>query len=107
MNFFAFFLGASIGLLSWSFLTRFSYAVHDVTHKITLASKLSAQTQCPKWSSTFQKNVVVGYGGSHRLARGFRGNLLAFCALGFVPTVPCVALWGRDNNSKFHRIHHH
>jgi hypothetical protein len=40
MNFFALFLGATIGLLSWSFLTRFSYAVHDATNKTTLAAKL-------------------------------------------------------------------
>ena len=40
MNIFALFLGASIGLLGWSFLTRFSYAVHDATNKTNLATKL-------------------------------------------------------------------
>jgi hypothetical protein len=40
MNIIALFLGASIGLLGWSFLTRFSYAVHDATNKINLATKL-------------------------------------------------------------------
>jgi hypothetical protein len=40
MNIFAVLLGASIGLLSWSFLTRFSYAVHDATNKTNLATKL-------------------------------------------------------------------
>jgi hypothetical protein len=40
MNFFGLLRGASIGLLSWSFLTRFSYAVHDATNKTTLATKL-------------------------------------------------------------------
>ena len=41
MNIFAIFLGATIGLLGWSFLMRFSYAVHDVTNKTSLATKLS------------------------------------------------------------------
>jgi len=40
MTIFALFLGASIGLLGWSFLTRFSYAVHDATNKTNLATKL-------------------------------------------------------------------
>jgi hypothetical protein len=41
MNIFALLLGTSIGLLSWSFLARLSYAVHDVTSKTSLATKLS------------------------------------------------------------------
>lgn len=42
MNIFALLLGASTGLLVWSFLARFSYAVHDATNKTNLATKLGA-----------------------------------------------------------------
>jgi len=37
----AMFLGAILGLLSWSFLTRFSFAIHDAINKTNLATKLS------------------------------------------------------------------
>lgn len=40
MDIIALFLGAFIGLIGWSTLTRFSYAIHDVTHKTSLATKL-------------------------------------------------------------------
>lgn len=40
MNIIALFLGATIGLLGWSSLTHFSYAIHDVTHKTNLVTKL-------------------------------------------------------------------
>ena len=40
MDIIALFLGAFIGLIGWSTLTRFSYAIHDVTHKTDLATKL-------------------------------------------------------------------
>lgn len=40
MNIFAIFLGATIGLLGWSFLTRLSYAIHDAANKADLATKL-------------------------------------------------------------------
>ena len=74
MNFFAFFLGASIGLLSWSFLTRFSYAVHDVTHKITLASKLSA----PNGRALFKKMLWWATGVAIVWLGGFGGACLHF-----------------------------
>ena len=40
MDIIALFLGAFIGLIGWSTLTRFSYAIHDVTHKTNLVTKL-------------------------------------------------------------------
>jgi hypothetical protein len=42
MNVIALFFGAMIGLVAWSRLTRLSYAVHDATSKVNLATKLSA-----------------------------------------------------------------
>ena len=41
MNIIALFLGTSMGLLGWSFLTRFSYAIHDAANETNLAIKLS------------------------------------------------------------------
>ena len=40
MSIIALFLGATIGMLCWSSLTHFSYAIYDVTHKTNLVTKL-------------------------------------------------------------------
>ena len=74
MNFFAFFLGASIGLLGWSFLTRLSYAVHDVTHKTSLATKLSA----PNGRALFKKMLWWATGAAVVWLVAFGGACLHF-----------------------------
>ncbi|AHX16173.1 hypothetical protein CH75_05935 [Dyella jiangningensis] len=40
MDIIATFLGAFIGVLGWSLLARFSFAIYDTTHKVSLADKL-------------------------------------------------------------------
>jgi hypothetical protein len=74
MNFFALFLGAILGLLSWSFLTRFSYAVHDVTSKTSLATKLSG----PNGLALFKKMLWWVAGGAVVWLVVFGGACLHF-----------------------------
>ena len=40
MDIIATFLGVALGVLGWSFLARFSFAVYDATHKVSLADRL-------------------------------------------------------------------
>ena len=73
MNIFAIFLGATIGLLGWSFLMRFSYALHDVTNKASLATKLSDPN-----SGTLAKMLWWAVGASFIWLMVFGGACLHF-----------------------------
>jgi len=69
MTIFAIFLGVAIGLLGWSFLMRFSYAVHDVTNKTSLATKLSDPNSgaLPKmlwWAAATSLIWLMVFGGA-------------------------------------------
>ena len=74
MNIIALLLGASLGLLGWSFLTRFSYAVHDATNKTNLATKLGA----PNGWALFKKMLWWATGASVVWLVVFGGACLHF-----------------------------
>jgi uncharacterized membrane protein len=99
MNIFALALGASIGLLSWSLLTRLSYAIHDATSSTNLATKLgdpnsSALSKMLWWVAGASIIWLLFFGGAclHYATSDSSKQLLAWLFGGFATTPGFIAI---------------